>query len=74
MRSAAGFHFFARDGEGWQRHDLDIHERCWGRAEFDPLVRAAGLEILHVQLIDPEEQPEVFVPRRLYVCRRRQSG
>jgi SAM-dependent methyltransferase len=70
LHGMARFHFFARDGEIWRRHDLDIHERCWTRGEFDPMVRAAGLEILHVQLIDPEEQPEVFVPRRLYVCRR----
>jgi len=70
LHGIARFHFFAREGERWRRHDLDIHERCWTRAEFDPMARAAGLEIIHVQLIDPEEQPEVFVPRRLYVCRR----
>lgn len=70
LHGIARFHFFAREGDAWRRHDLDIHERCWTRAEFDPMIRAAGLEIIHVQLIDPEEQPEVFVPRRLYVCRR----
>ncbi|MCA9729883.1 MAG: class I SAM-dependent methyltransferase [Candidatus Eisenbacteria bacterium] len=70
LHGLARFHFFNRDGERWDRHDWDIHERCWTRAEFDPMIRAAGLEIVHVQLIDPEEQPEVFVPRRLYVVRR----
>lgn len=54
---------------GWTRRDLQILERCWSREEFEPLLDAAGLELLHVQLIEPDEQPEVFVPRRLYVCR-----
>ena len=71
LHGVARFHFFAREGERWRRRDLDIHERCWTRAVFDPMVRDAGLEVIHVQLIDPEEQPEVFVPRRLYVCRQR---
>ncbi|MEZ4647189.1 MAG: methyltransferase domain-containing protein [Candidatus Eisenbacteria bacterium] len=52
----------------WHRYDAEILERCWRREEFDPMVADAGLEIIHVQLIDPEEQEEVFVPRRLYVC------
>ena len=55
-------------GSHWARRDAEILERCWRREEFDPMVEDAGLEVIHVQLIDPEEQAEVFVPRRLYVC------
>lgn len=53
----------------WKRSETEILERAWPREVFDPMVDDAGLEIIHVQLIDPEEQPDVFVPRRLYVCR-----
>lgn len=64
------FTFFEDSGSnGWIRREAEILERCWRREEFDPLLEEAGLEIIHVQLIDPEEQAEVFVPRRLYVCR-----
>ncbi len=68
------FTFFERSGEkaessSWKRSETEILERAWPREVFDPMVDAAGLEIIHVQLIDPEEQPDVFVPRRLYVCR-----
>ena len=66
------FTFFEDSGKaGWIRREAEILERCWRREEFDPIVESAGLEIIHVQLIDPEEQEEVFVPRRLYVCRPR---
>jgi SAM-dependent methyltransferase len=64
------FTFFEDSGKaGWIRREAEILERCWHREEFDPIVADAGLEIIHVQLIDPEDQAEVFVPRRLYVCR-----
>lgn len=65
----ARFTFFVRSGKDWQRTELEIVERCWHREEIDPMLVSAGFEILHVQLIDPEDQPDVFVPRRLYVCR-----
>lgn len=66
----ARFTFFVRSGKDWRRTELEIVERCWHREEIDPLLIRAGFEIIHVQLIDPEDQPDVFVPRRLYVCRR----
>lgn len=59
----------AEDSASWQRRQFTILERCWRREEFDLLLEEAGLENIHVQLIDLEDQPDVFVPRRLYVCR-----
>jgi len=58
-----------KGSSSWRRRQFTILERCWRREEFDVLLEEAGLENIHVQLIDLEDQPDVFVPRRLYVCR-----
>ena len=66
----ATFTFFREQKESWGRLEFQLRERCWREAELRKIARAAGLEVVDIELIDPSEDPDVYVPRTLWICRR----
>lgn len=67
----AVFTFFRRQGADWRRLQFRLQERRWRKAEIRTLARAAGLTVLDVDLMTPEADPDVYVPRQFWVLRRR---
>jgi hypothetical protein len=64
------FTFFHRSGSAWRRLSAVIVERCWTTGEIESLLEDAGLELVRLERIDPEENELVFVARTFWVCRR----
>jgi len=67
----ATFTFFRARAEAWGRLEFQLRERCWRESELRAIVRGAGIEVVDIELIDPSEDPDVYVPRTLWICRRK---
>lgn len=65
----ATFTFFRRQTEHWGRLEFNLRERCWREAELRPLIAKSGLSVVDIETIDPSEDPDVYVPRTLWICR-----
>jgi len=69
LTGEARFTFFSRQGAHWSKHESRVVERAWSQVEITELLEAARFEIVQVRAIDPSEDPDVFVPRLLWIAR-----